>query len=142
MYELTWDIPFLSYLTRNSPRSICYIRSLTETQSRSVTVACQTSNKTSTATTNPVYPLRSCRQDVATIYRSQTECTMSGNYLKESAVYQATVWTENHNPLQTYVGLTENSFKTRYSNHKPSFSNADKRHNTELSKYIWYLKQN
>ena len=101
MYELTWDIPFLSYLTRNSPRSICYIRSLTETQSRSVTVACQTSNLKqniieSTATTNPVYPLRSCRQDVATIYRSQTECTMSGNYLKESAVYQATVWGENY----------------------------------------------
>ena len=136
MYELTWDIPFLSYLMRNSPRSICYIRSLTETQSRSVTVACQTSNKASTATTNPVYPLRSCRQDVATIYRS------SGNYLKESAVYQANVWTENHNPPQTYVGLMENSFKTRYSNHKSSFSTANKRHNTELSKYIWYLKQN
>ena len=130
MYPLTSGVPFLSYLTRNSPRSICYIRSLTETQARLVTVACQTSIKTSTATTNPVYPLRSCRQDVATIES------------KESVVYRTTVSTEDHNPPQPYVGLTENSFKTRYSNHKSLFSNANKRQNTELSKYIWYLKQN
>jgi len=31
---------------------------------RSVTVACQTSNKTSTATTNPFYTRRPCRQDL------------------------------------------------------------------------------
>ena len=61
---------------------------------------------------------------------------MSGNYLKESVVYRATVSTEDHNPPQAYVGLTESSFKTRYSNHKSSFSNANKRHNAKLSKYI------
>ena len=64
-------------------------------------------------------------------------------YLKESVVYQATVSTEDHNPPQTYVGwLKENSFKTRHSNLKSSFSNANKRNNTELNKYIWYLKEN
>ena len=72
--------------------------------------------------------------------RVKTECPLSGNCLKESIVYQATVSTEDHNPPHTYVGLTENSFKTRYSNHKSSFSNANKRHNTELSNYIWSLK--
>ena len=40
---------------------------------------------------------------------------MSGNCVKESVVYQATVSTEDHNPPQTYVGLTENSFKTTIS---------------------------
>ena len=55
------------YLTRNSPRSIFYIILLTETQSRSVTVACQTSNKTSTATTNPFSTITSCRQGLATV---------------------------------------------------------------------------
>ena len=54
----------------------------------------------------------------------------------------STVSTEDHNPSQTYVGLTESPFKTRYSNHRSSFSNANKMHNTELSKYIWYLKEN
>ena len=83
---------------------------------------------------NKIMPPRSCN------CRVQTECPLSGNCLKESVVYQATVSTEDHNPPQTYVGLTENSFKTRYPNQKSSFSNANKRHNTELSKYIWGLK--
>ena len=59
-----------------------------------------------------------------------------------SSFYQLTVSTEDHHPPQTYVGLTENSFKTRYSNHKSSFANANKRNNTELSKYICHLKEN
>ena len=83
-----------------------------------------------------IVPPRSCN------CRVKTECPMSGNCLKESVVYRATVSTEDHHPPQTYVGLTENSFKTRYSNHKSSFANANKRNNTELSKYIWYLKEN
>ena len=83
---------------------------------------------------NKIVPPRSCN------CRVKTECPLSGNCLKESVVYQATVSTEDHNPPQTYVGLTENSFKTRYSNHKSSFSHANKRHNTELSNYIWSLK--
>ena len=83
---------------------------------------------------NKIMPLRSCN------CRVKTECPLSGKCLKESVVYQATVLTEDHNPPQTYVELMENSFKTRYSHHKSLFSNANKRHNTELSKYIWYLK--
>ena len=83
---------------------------------------------------NKIVPPRSCN------CRVKTECPLSGNCRKESVVYQATILTEDHNPPQTYTGLMENSFKTRYSNHKSSFSNANKWHNTELSKYIWYLK--
>ena len=36
-----------------------------------------------------------------------------------------------------YLGLTSSTFKNRYSNHKASFN----RHNTELSNYIWKLKE-
>ena len=67
MSPLTSGVPSLSYLTQNSPRSMCYIRSLTETPSRSATVACQTSNKRSTATTNPFYTRKLCRQDLAIV---------------------------------------------------------------------------
>ena len=42
--------------------------------------------------------------------------------------------------VQTYVGLTENTFKTRYLNHTSSFRNKTKRNATELSKHIWKLK--
>ena len=110
------------YLTRNSPRSMCDIRFLTETLSRSVTVACQTQQNidghNKSILHNNIVPPRSCN------CRVKTEYPMVGNCRKESVVYQATVSTEDHNRAHTYVGLTKNSFKIRYSNHKFSFSNA------------------
>ena len=55
-------------------------------------------------------------------------------------VYQAIVATVDNKPDQTYGGLTENSFKTRFTNRKASFNHPSKRLNTELSKYNWQLK--
>jgi hypothetical protein len=66
---------------------------------------------------------------------------MSKKCLVESIVYQATVSTNDNSPPQTYVGPTENSFKTRYYNHKTSFTLYEKRNSTELSKYVWQLKR-
>ena len=54
-------------------------------------------------------------------------CPLDGNCLKSAMIYQATVATEDNRPAETYVGLTENSFKTRYSNHKSSFRDSNKR---------------
>ena len=48
--------------------------------------------------------------------RKKEECPMSKKCLVESIVYQATVSTNDNSPPQTYVGLTENAFKTRYYN--------------------------
>ena len=56
-------------------------------------------------------------------------------------IYQATVTTNDNKPDQTYVGLTANTFKTRFTNHKASFTSAKKKHSTELSKYIWRLNE-
>ena len=47
--------------------------------------------------------------------RRPADCPMAGDYLKSSVVYQATVTTEDKTPAQTYVGLTENSFKNRFA---------------------------
>ena len=71
-----------------------------------------------------------------------SECLMPNNCLAKSVIYQATVKASDKRPTQTYVGLTENQFKTRYTNHKASFNNLKKRNSTELSKYIWDLKDN
>ena len=49
---------------------------------------------------NRILPSRSCN------CRVKTECPMSTNCFKELVVHQATVSTEDHNPTQTYVGLT------------------------------------
>ena len=60
---------------------------------------------------------------------------------KNAMIYQATVTTEDSRPAQTYVGLTETTFKTRFANHKSSFNDSSKRLSTELSKHVWHLKE-
>ena len=84
-------------------------------------------------TTPPVLKAFNCR--------IPADCPMARNCLISSVVYQATVTTEDNRPSRTYVGLTENSFKTRFANHKSSFNNPYKRLSTELSKHVWCLKE-
>jgi hypothetical protein len=72
--------------------------------------------------------------------RNPAMCPLEGNCLATSMVYQATVTSDND--TQTYIGLTERTFKARYNNHTASFRNNNLRNSTELSKHIWYLKDN
>ena len=67
---------------------------------------------------------------------------MDNKCLERSMIYQATVTRLDNNKTETYVGLCETDFKTRYSNHKTSLKHSNKRHSTELSKYVWTLKDN
>ena len=71
--------------------------------------------------------------------RSRNKSLSDGKCLIKSIVYQETVTTNANKPHQTYwyVGLTANTFKTRFTNHKAWFTSAKKKHSTELSKYIW-----
>ena len=80
--------------------------------------------------------------------RDKPNCPLNGECRNMSIVYQATVATEEKQPdhttktiNETYVGLTDNEFKTRFANHKQSFTNERLRNATELSKYIWTLKE-
>ena len=73
--------------------------------------------------------------------RQKESCPLRGKCLTESVVYQATVTRKDNQHKETYVGLTEGAFKTRYNNHTSSFRNPKHKHSTELSKYIWHLKQ-
>jgi hypothetical protein len=72
--------------------------------------------------------------------RNKLECPLAGKCLTESVVYQATVTRMDNSEQDTYVGLTENQFKTRYRNHTNSFRNTIYRNSTELSKHVWTLK--
>ena len=72
--------------------------------------------------------------------RVKDTCPLDGKCLQKSVVYQATVQRKDTNIRETYVGLTENEFKTRYRNHTASFRNNLSRNSTELSKYVWFLK--
>jgi len=83
------------------------------------------------ATAAPVQQPRTCN------CKNKPKCPLQGNCVKENVVYQATVATET--TTETHVGLASN-FKERYRNHQTSFRHRSKRNETELSKYIWDLK--
>ena len=68
--------------------------------------------------------------------RSKASCPMDGNYLQKYFVYQAQV----HSTNSSYLGTSEDEFKTRYNNHTMSFQNKGHEKKTELSKYVWELK--
>ena len=68
--------------------------------------------------------------------RVRQNCPMDGKCLTKSVLYKATV-----DSKETYVGITEGTFKTRYTNHAASFRNPDKEHETKLSTYVWSQKK-
>ena len=55
-------------------------------------------------------------------------------------IYNANVTTESDAAGMNYIGLTEGTFKQRYTQHKLSFRNRNYSNSTELSKHIWTLK--
>ena len=73
--------------------------------------------------------------------RQKNTCPLNGKCHAEGIVYQATVTREDDKELETYVGLTETKYKTRYLNHTSSFRNEKRKSSTELSKYIRALKE-
>ena len=79
-------------------------------------------------------PSRECNCQV------RGNCPLNGHCLQSNIIYQAQVNSENS--VKNYIGLCEGSFKLRFSNHKKSFNHRKYSHETELSKYIWQLKDN
>lgn len=88
---------------------------------------------TTSNTTNNTANARDCN------CRQPENCPLEGHCLKSSIIYQACVTTPD-NRTESYIGLTEGNFKTRYNNHTASFRNENKRNATELSNHIWSLK--
>ena len=70
--------------------------------------------------------------------RKPNLCPMDGNCDAENVIYQAEVTTTT--TKETYIGLCDTTFKLRYRNRICSFRNERYKHATELSKYIWSLK--
>ena len=71
--------------------------------------------------------------------RAKNSCPLNGQCLTRSVVYKATVTTDTD---QVYTGLTEGTFKQRFNNHQHSMRHQKYRTSTELSKFVWNLKDN
>ena len=65
-------------------------------------------------------------------------CPLHNKCQVDKIIYKATVSTDN--TVETYTGLTGNTFKKRYGGHKTSFNHRKYSTSTTLSKHIWKLK--
>ena len=70
--------------------------------------------------------------------RNIDKCPLGGKCLEQAVIYKAIVNTNNDQ--KQYIGLTENTFKTRYGNHKASLTHSAKKNATRLSQHFWDLK--
>ena len=71
--------------------------------------------------------------------RVKSQCSMDGKCQERSIIYKAVVTSAE--TKKQYIGLTEHSFKQRYSNQQTSFRHQKYEQSTELSKHIWMLKK-
>ena len=69
--------------------------------------------------------------------REKSSCPVKNTCLRKNVVYKATV--QHGENVQSYIGMTETTFKTRFTQHKSSFRNNKHRKQTELASLIWAL---
>ena len=72
--------------------------------------------------------------------RANNTFLLDGKCLSSKIVYSAEVLIGNNQNGDKYFGICKKEFKTRLDNHKISFKNRQKEKDTELSKYVWNLK--
>ena len=76
--------------------------------------------------------------------RYKVRCPLEGKCKQECVVYKVEVYSDPNNKRnkKIYFESTQGDFKTRYYNHKTSFSDDKYRHSTTLSSSVWELKDN
>ena len=73
--------------------------------------------------------------------RNRTSCPLSGKCCDKQVIYLCNVKTSPNDEGINYIGLTENTFKERWNQHKHTFKHESKANSTELSKYVWNTKK-
>ena len=74
--------------------------------------------------------------------RDRENCPLDGKCTTPGVVYKAIVTNDVDDESKTYIGMTMPPFKTRYNNHNTDFGTESKRNTTDLSKYMWDLREN
>ena len=69
------------------------------------------------------------------------ECPLDGKCKVHNIVCEDMVTTTDDENTKEYIGMTANTFKERYANHKTSFNLYNHSSDTKLSKYVWSLKR-
>ena len=71
--------------------------------------------------------------------RNKDLCLVAGKCQEAGVVYQ-TIVRRSDGVVDYYVGLTENTFKDRWTKHKSSFRTRNPKNASGLSRYIWKLE--
>ena len=74
--------------------------------------------------------------------RDKVKCPLEGKCKQECVVYNVEVYSDpgNDRNKKVYFDSTQREFKTRYYNHRMSFSHEKYKHSTTLSSYVWEIK--
>ena len=64
--------------------------------------------------------------------RNKDKCPVKNKCLSQNVVYKATLPSGIN-----YIGMTSNTFKTRYTCHSQTFRDQSKQNSTTLAQYIW-----
>ena len=81
-------------------------------------------------------------QDKTCNCRRGNICPFGGECVNKELVYEAHVHVDRPNAVtKVYYGLTCNTFKTRHNRHNETFRKKKFYDETELSKYLWKLKE-
>lgn len=71
---------------------------------------------------------------------NKNNCPLQNKCLTQNVVYKAVVRNTSDDEIRNYAGMTQPIFKLRFSNHCRDANIARYKNSTELSKYIWSLK--
>ena len=72
--------------------------------------------------------------------RIREDCPVQNQCLTPSIIYRADVYCEANKDHKFYFGVAQTPFKERFQNHNRDFNHKQYISCTELSKYIWSLK--
>ena len=72
--------------------------------------------------------------------RKRNDCPLDGSCLTENVIYKCHVKESVNDEGKHYIGLTGGTFKDRWSSHNYTFRHEKAKKSTELSKYIWDLR--
>ena len=133
---------FLSLIDQHFPKSHP-LHKIFNRNTLKLSYSCMTNVKTIISNHNKAQinisdPTNDTTDDSNCNCRNSSTCPMDGKCNDQNMIYQAEVTTPTSR--ETYIGLCDTTFKLRYRNHVCSFKNERYKHATELSKYIWSLK--
>ena len=73
--------------------------------------------------------------------KSKESCPLQNQCLTPKIIYRADVENDTNSEIKFHFGLTETPFKELFGNHTRDFKHKKYPKSTELSKYIWGLKE-